>query len=105
MLENAIRNDPVKIADFVENGCVEIPASGGERQYKTGEVFENVDGELYILSNSVKLIDLSEDCKLLLYVAGKVSKNSRIKSNRSSIWKNIGGQWKVIFHQGTNCAE
>lgn len=26
-----------------------------------------------------------------------------LKSNRSSIWKNYCGKWKMIFNQGTLC--
>jgi hypothetical protein len=105
LLKNSIRNDAGKIAELIDDNCIEFTASGEQSKYKSGDLFGNVDGELYIISGSVKLIDLSEDCKLLLYVAAKVIKNTRVKSNRSSIWKKINGKWKIVFHQGTNCSE
>ena len=102
LLNNAIRNDASKIADLIQNGCIEILSSGKQQIFQQGQLFGNADGELYIISKSEKMIDLSDDCKLLLYVAGKVSKNERLTSSRSSIWKKIDGKWKMIFHQGTN---
>lgn len=105
LLENDIRNDGSSITELIEDKCIEISASGKQRIYKSGELFGNVDGELYIVSNSVRLINISDDCKLLLYIVEKVNKNKRLKSNRSSIWKKTDGKWKMIFHQGTDCSE
>jgi hypothetical protein len=105
LLKNSIRNDAGKIAELLEDNCTEFTASGKQNRYRPGELFGNVDGESYIDSNTVRLVDLSENCKLLLYVAAKVNKNTRMKSNCSSIWKKIDGKWKMVFHQGTNCSE
>jgi len=105
LLENSVRNDARRIAALIQEGCIEISSSGRQRIYQTGELFENLEGELYIVSNSVRLMSLGEDCKLLQYSAGMVTKNSRVKSIRSSIWQRIDGQWKMRFHQGTNCTD
>jgi len=105
LLENTFRSDADKVATIVQVGCIEFSASGGQQVYAAGQKLEGLDGVLYIVSDSVRLIDVSEDCKLLLYVAGRVSKNRRVNTNRSSLWKNFDGQWKVVFLQGTNVAE
>jgi len=105
LLENSVRNDVGKIAELIDENCIEFSASGKQHEYRPGDLFEHVEGASYIDSASVRLIDLSEDCKLLLYVAVIVNKNNRMKSNHSSVWKKIDGKWKIIFHQGTNCAE
>jgi len=105
LLKNSVRNDAAKIAELVDDNCIEFTASGKQSNYKPGELFGNVDGELYIVSDSAKLIHLSENCRLLLYVAAKVNKNTRVKSIHSSIWKKVNGRWKMVFHQGTNCSE
>ncbi len=105
LLENKIRTDAGKIAELIDDDCLEFTSSGKQNQYHPGELFEKLDGVFYIDSNTVKLIDLSEDCKLLAYVAAKVLKNSRTKSNCSSVWKKIQGNWKIVFHQETNGLE
>lgn len=105
LLENSIRKDAAKIAELLDDSCIEFTASGRQQIYHPGEQFGNVDGELYIDSNTIRFIDISEDCKLLLYVGAKVNKNVRMKSNHSSLWKKTDGKWKMIFHQGTNCPD
>ncbi len=105
LLENSIRNDSSKIAELVHVECMEFSASGKRNKYSPGESFGNIDGVLYIDSASVRMVDLADDCKLLLYVGAKVTENTRLKSNRSSIWKKTDGAWKMVFHQGTNSTE
>lgn len=105
LLENNIRNDPKRIAEIIDADCIEITASGRQNSYRPGESFENLDGALYIDSHSVRMRDLSEDCKLLLYIGVRVVRNNRIKSYHSSVWKEVDGKWKIVFHQGTDCAK
>jgi hypothetical protein len=105
LLKNDIRTTPDKIAELVDEDCVEINETGRQHAYKRGETFESIDGVLFIMSDSLRVVDLSADCKLVLYVASKVKKNTRMKSSCSSVWKNKGGNWKVIFHQRTACLE
>jgi hypothetical protein len=105
LLENNIRNDAKKIAELVDEKCIEIAETGKQSNYRSGSLFGNVEGVLYIDSSSVQLVELSENCKLLLYIAAQVKKNVRMKSSCSSIWKKNDGQWKVVFHQRTKCSE
>jgi len=103
LLENTIRNDAKEIAQLVDDNCIEFTESGEQHSHRPGEKLGTLDGVLYIDDTSARLIDLAEDCRLLLYVATRVKKNTRTKSNCSSIWKKINGQWKVVFHQRTAC--
>lgn len=105
LLENDIRNDASRIAELITDNCIELTASGKQLHYRHGELFGSVDGVSYIDSNTVKLVDLSEDCKLVVYIAAKVNKNTRMKSNNSSVWKKTDGKWMMVFHQVTNCSE
>lgn len=105
LLENDIRNDANRLAEIIDDHCIEFTPSGKQNRYRSGAQFEMTSGVSYIDSNTVSLIDLAEDCKLLLYVTVKVNKNVRMKSNCSSVWKETGGNWKIVFHQGTNCCE
>jgi ribonuclease HI len=105
LLENSTRNDPSLIEKLMDDNCIEFSASGRQRVYRRGDKMENADGVLYIDSATVRSINLSEDCILLLYVGVKVNKNVRTKSNCSSVWKKTDGEWKMVFHQGTNIPE
>ena len=104
LLENDIRNDAQRLAEILDDRYVEFTPSGERNRHRAGGPLEMTSGVSYIDSKNVSLIDLAEDCKILLYVAVKVSKNVRIKSNCSSVWKKTGGNWKIVFHQGTACA-
>ena len=47
--------------------------------------------------------DLGSRCCLVTYRA--VSADQRSASLRSSIWKQKGSGWQIVFHQGTPCPE
>jgi len=105
LLENSTRNAPGLLAELLDDNCIEFAASGKQCIYRRGDKLEKADGVLYIDSASVRSINLAEDCVLLLYVGVQVNKNVRTKSNCSSIWKRVDGEWKMAFHQGTNIPE
>ena len=105
LLENDTRNDADKIARMIDKDCLEFTASGKQYNYRPGELFGVRDGVSYIDSKTIRFIDLSGDCKLMLYTAVKVNKNIRNKSVCSSVWKKKENDWKILFHQETACAE
>lgn len=47
---------------------------------------------------------LSDDVALLTYRAVRVG-NPASRSLRSSVWKQNGGLWQMVFHHGTGLAE
>ena len=91
LLEN--RSDAATLKELLDAKCVEFAIPG------------TAEGESDIDSNTVRMIELSDDCKLLLYIAAMVCKNARMKSNQSSIWKKTDSKWKLLFHQETKCTE
>ncbi len=101
LLENKIRNNADKLAELIDDNCIDFSAAGKQHKYKSGDLFGEISGVSYIDSNSIELVDIADNCKLLLYIAAKVNNNTRIKSNCSSIWKRKEEQWKIIFHQET----
>jgi hypothetical protein len=105
LLENSTRTDGDKIADLIDTLYTEISEAGKQYQFKVGDCFVPLDGALYIDSNTTRLIPLSADCKILTYIAAKVSKNTRSKFVCSSVWKKTGTAWKIAFHHRTNCIE
>ena len=48
--------------------------------------------------------DLSDSVCLVTYRSLPATKDGQAghSSLRSSIWRNIGGTWQLVFHQGTN---
>jgi hypothetical protein len=105
LLENGFRANAKKIEELIDDNCIEIAESGKQSSYRSGDNFENADGELYIISDTIKCIYLSENCRLLVYTAAKVKKNVRMKSSCSSIWKKSDDKWKMVFHHRTSCDE
>ncbi|HPE90352.1 MAG TPA: hypothetical protein PLH55_12635 [Spirochaetales bacterium] len=105
LLENSVRNDPAKIGALVDARCLFVSASGARGALEPGEPFDSLQGVSYIDSNTVELLELSEECRMLVYVAATVSKNTRAKSRCSSVWKRDSGDWKIVFHQETTIQE
>ena len=105
LLENATRSNADRIRELIGGNCIEIIENGKQYAYKPGELFGDVSGVLYIDSNTISMMELSTACRLLLYTAARVNKNTRTKYACSSIWKNDEGTWKLVFHQRTACSE
>jgi hypothetical protein len=105
LLDNIVRIDAKKISELIDASYTEFTEIGTQAKWRPGDPFEVQNGVLYIDSSTVKLVDLSDDCKLLLFVSAKVNKNSRQKANCSSVWRKNDGKWKLAFHQRTNCCE
>lgn len=105
LLKNEIRTDPAAISPLVQDGCVEVTEQGARHAYQSGKAFGTNDGVLYIIDKTAQVVDLADDCKLLLYSAARVKKDTRTKAHCSSVWKMIGDAWKVVYHQRTITAE
>ncbi len=52
-----------------------------------------------VVASGFKAQPLSDDTVLITYKTKKVK--SGTESLRSSIWRNNGGKWQMVFHQGT----
>ncbi|KYH29726.1 hypothetical protein CLTEP_27010 [Clostridium tepidiprofundi DSM 19306] len=95
LLRTETRESPVK-DDFVE-----FCSSGKEYHYTKGDVFNKIEYQCKI--TEFKLEQLSNHCVFVTYKLIKYSKSNKEKqySLRSSIWKLLDDNWKMIFHQGT----
>jgi hypothetical protein len=102
LLKNEIRSDAAAVADLLDDTYADISESGARHNLQPDGVLEKLDGVLYIMDDSIHIIDLSDDCKLFTYDAAKVKKNTRNKASCSSIWRNTAGKWKLVFHQRTS---
>ena len=83
--------------DFVEFG------SGG-RVYDRKAIIESLGDEtdIEICATDFEMVVLGDNIALLTYRAVCVEDDEPpVHSLRSSIWKLIDDEWKVLFHQGT----
>ena len=105
LLKTEVRQASEKINEILANDFVEFCSSGDVYHYETGDVFGtdiNSHGTNWEIKDfAIKV--LSNDVLLGTYKLIKHSEASESKkySLRSSIWKNLEGTWKMIFHQGT----
>ncbi len=101
LLDDDFRGDAANVAGILSEGSLEITESGKTNMYRAGTAFPRIDGALYIDTDSARLADMADGCKLLTYVAGRVVKNARTKITCASLWKKTGDDWKIAFHQRT----
>lgn len=103
LLKPNIRRSSEALVDLIADDFIEIGSSG--RVYRKKDIIGTLNseaaGNTTLLDFKVKL--LSSEVALVIYKAVKTGSNVAEKqySLRSSIWKLLGGSWKIAFHQGT----
>ncbi|WP_291648375.1 DUF4440 domain-containing protein [Clostridium sp.] len=101
LLKPEVRKDKERIRELLSEDFIEFCSTGEIYKYKASDIFyeENIFFEI----SNFNLNQLSEDCVLATYMVLKKHgvNNDEKPSIRSSIWKCINGNWKIIFHQGT----
>lgn len=104
LLRPEVRASAERISELLSEDFFEFCSSGNVYHYKKGDIFSGADCQNSIIGeiDNFAVKELSEDCVLATYKITKYSeKDSGKYSIRSSIWKNINGTWKIVFHQGT----
>lgn len=103
LLDPALRQVPERLAPLLADDFVEFGSSG--RSYDKKQV-------LYLLRKQVparltieefRVVELAPAAALVTYRARTEAQDGRSEkqSLRSSIWVQRGGEWRMIFHQGT----
>lgn len=93
LLLPAVRGSAEALERLVADEFVEFGSSG--QVYSKADVVAqilkapNVSGNI----TDLKVLAVSSDVALAMYRTEK--------SLRSSVWKREGGQWRIVFHQGT----
>jgi hypothetical protein len=105
LLDNSVRTDQKRISGLLFEQFKEYTSSGKVYRYKPGDVFGENKEEIRIIESSFEVFSLSPDIKLVNYQTLKESNGNGVKTNRSSIWKKTDTAWKIVFHQGTICAQ
>lgn len=103
LLSQATRRDFEELSDLLADDFIEFGASGSI--WTKTEVVEQLPQESFtqrtISQFAVK--PLSEHTALVTYQCHAVilGQGCTIGSLRSSIWRQRGEQWEMVFHQGT----
>ena len=103
LLQPGVRKSKKRLNELIADNFLEIGASG--KQYNKNDTIRELteEDEIKFSINNFNTINISPDTILVTYEVEKEILGSKNKkhSTRTSIWKNIEGNWQIIFHQGT----
>jgi hypothetical protein len=96
-----VRNSPPAVSQLLADEFVEFGSSG--KVYDKHAIIEALSKETdepQITVEQFAVRDLAPGVVLVTYKS--MHSGSQLASAlRSSIWKQIGGEWQMVFHQGT----
>lgn len=103
LLDPAVRSSIIALEALLDDGFVEIGASG--QMYTKAQVIAGlatqIDWQVPELSD-VRIVPLAGGTAHITYRARRAMTDGSVRQTlRSSIWKQIDGRWKMVFHQGT----
>jgi hypothetical protein len=103
LLRPVVRQSPERLSSLLADGFREFGSSG--RIFSKNEIIEALSTEPQV---QFSIFDfhaeiLGEGVALVTYRAVKRAEvnHSELASLRSSLWITNGGQWQMLFHQGT----
>jgi len=104
LLQPEVRKSKDRLNELIADNFLEVGASG--KNYNKQDILNELPNQVetkFILQN-FNTIEIAPDTILATYEVEKenLGTNNKTFSIRTSIWKNINGMWKIIFHQGTN---
>lgn len=107
LLQPAIRGDAAALSALLCDDFVEFGSSG--RIFDKRSIVVALATEtpgLHTISE-FKLMSLGKDTALVRYRLSRraAPDAAPLESLRSSVWRNVRGEWKMAFHQGTRAAE
>lgn len=107
-LENRLQQPDVrmsleKLNDLISDDFIEFGSSGAV--YTKGDVLKNLPAspEIRFVMTDFKIKILSSDIVQSTFKTEKtdIQTGKVTKSLRSSLWRNEGSKWRMLFHQGT----
>jgi hypothetical protein len=114
-LLNTLRELEVKLHDPSTRGsehAAQLLAESFVEFGSSGQVYSRAEvllllagvGPPVISASQFSVQRIAQDAALLTYISCHHS-SQETSSLRSSIWQFQEGQWRIIFHQGTKCAQ
>ena len=98
LLQSEIRTAPAQLKALLADDFFEF-GSFGNVLYKGEDVGDMKLGEVRMQLSDFDIHPLSDEIVLATYrIYNEITQQYSL---RSSIWKNVDGQWKMHFHQGT----
>lgn len=98
-----VRRSRRELERLLAEDFVEIGSSG--RVYDLAAIVEELgnEREIHIALSDFKVRSLAPGVALVTYraVVSEAGDQKPTNSFRSSIWKLVGGEWRMVFHQGT----
>lgn len=106
LLQAAVRASPDRVSMLLADDFVEFGRSGGvynKKEVVSSLAAEGSDDPYMLSAYDFTLTPLAEGVVLLTYrsVRESVEDGTASHALRSSVWKIIGGHWRMVFHQGT----
>ena len=102
LLTNATRKNAARISSLLTDTFREFGSSG--RVYQKEDIIVTLQEEAPVSISLVnfEMVPLSKDAALVTYQSQKDQQDAPPSvALRSSIWIQDGGDWRMIFHQGT----
>lgn len=102
LLNSATRKSGHDLDELIADEFVEFASSG--KVFNKKQTLENLLNEQDTTFSMQDFMakSLNHNVVLATYTATKEHKNEKkMRSLRSSVWKNNDGKWQLIFHQGT----
>lgn len=105
-----IRGSRTSVENLLAEGFVEFGSSG--TVYHRDEIVDRLaretggDGSDELRAFDYRLTELADGIVLLTYrTRRRLPEGTERHVLRSSVWKVVGGRWKMVFHQGTPTAD
>jgi RimJ/RimL family protein N-acetyltransferase len=99
LLDSSVRKSPEQLNKLIADDFLEFGSSG--KIYNKKDCLEPDEKPRKFEVSDFKVKELSKDVMLATY---KTIEDGAV-SLRSSIWKQYGDEWQMIFHQGTKVQE
>jgi len=105
LLKPETRNSPGKISELLSDDFFEFCSSGFVWHYNVNDVIDQADRNSLInweiQDFSIKFLTMNVVLATYKSIRRNEESLNEKYSLRSSIWKLIDGNWKMVFHQGT----
>jgi hypothetical protein len=106
LLDPATRTDAARLESLLCDDFVEFGSSG--RVFDKSSIAMALSSEAPTLHaiSEFKLLALTEDAAFVTYRLSRRAALNGVPTDslRSSMWRNVRGEWKMAFHQGTRAA-
>ena len=106
LLDPATRTDAARLETLLSDDFVEFGSSG--RIFDKSSIVLALSSEVATLNSisEFKMLALTEDAAFVTYRLSRRSAPDAVPTDslRSSMWRNVRGEWKMAFHQGTRAA-